>query len=108
MALMDVISTLIEDLDFESEDSSLNSSQNTRSKPKKDSSRVNTNHRGSVKPGTASYVAKSGGFGQNKNAKQQYKRLQKGVTLGPARGAQVGGRIVDQLKPWLTEGVKKP
>lgn len=114
MALLDILTTLIEDLDFEGEDDfggekqqKLNHSTQTRSTtPPR--SRVNDNHRGAVQPGTASYIAKDGGFGQNKNAKKQYKRMQKGVTLGPSKNRVNNTRIVDQLKPWLTEGVSKP
>ncbi|MCW0952850.1 hypothetical protein OIT44_02045 [Weissella ceti] len=114
MALLDILTTLIEDLDFEGEDEfteqpkqSVNHAQQTRSMTPPPS-RVNDNHRGAVQPGTASYIAKDGGFGQNKNAKKQYKRLQKGVTRGPGKNRQDNLRIVDQLKPWLTDGVSKP
>lgn len=112
MALLDILTTLIEDLDFEGEDDvtpkqNRHESSQTRSTPQQ-SSRVNGNHRGAVQPGSASYIAKDGGFGQNKNAKKQFKRMQKGVTLGPSKMRNSDVRIVDQLKPWLTEGISKP
>lgn len=108
MALIDVLTTLIEDLDFEDGNDVAPTSKQSQHKQTTPPSRVNQNHRGAVQPGTASYVAKNGGFGQNKNAKKQLKRLQKGVTKGPAKSIREGTRIVEQLKPWLTEGIKKP
>ncbi|AIG65402.1 hypothetical protein ACRHK7_07135 [Weissella tructae] len=112
MALYDVLKTLMEDLDFESaEDVSRPSSQHPRPQARPtapSASRVNQNHRGAVQPGTSSYMAKDGGFGNNKNAKKQFKRLQKGVTRGPGKHHSTEVRIVEQLKPWLTEGVRKP
>lgn len=112
MALYDVLQTLIEDLDFEpAEDVNRLSSQQQRPQARSKAqapSRVNQNHRGAVQPGTASYMAKDGGFGNNKNAKKQFKRLQKGVTRGPGKHHSTEVRIVEQLKPWLTEGVRKP
>jgi len=106
MALLDMLTTLIEDLDFESEDKVTEKPKDGLNTSRQ--SRVNDNHRGDIQPGTASYVAKDGGFGQNKNEKKQFKRMQKGVTRGPRKTNQYNVRIVDQLKPWLTDGVSKP
>ncbi|MDR3241248.1 MAG: hypothetical protein LBT37_03650 [Lactobacillaceae bacterium] len=55
-----------------------------------------------------SYMAKSGGFGKNRNTEEQRRRIRRGVTEGPSHRVNEQWKITNQLKPWITDGVKKP